>query len=60
MLSFYFYRGTSQVEPAEEAIERSLEAGLPSLLLTPLYWLEEDVSDVFEMPLKPLLLQYGM
>lgn len=60
MLSLYFYRGTSQVEPAEEAIERSLEAGLPPLLLTPLYWLEEDVSDAFERHLKPLLLQYGM
>jgi len=41
-------------------IEKSLTAGLPPQLLTPLYWLEKDLPDLFVKYVKPLLLRYNV
>ncbi len=58
MLSAYYYRGRFHIEETRAAIEQSLTKGLPPILLTPLYWLEKDLPDVFVNYAKPLLLRY--
>jgi hypothetical protein len=45
MLAAYYYRGQTHMEVTEQAIERALEMDVPPVLLTPLYWLEQDVPD---------------
>ena len=55
-----YYRGQSHAEEAVTMIERSLSAGLPPMLLTPLYWLEKDRPDLFVKYARPLLLQEGV
>jgi len=55
-----YYRGLSSAEEAVNIIEQSLALGLPPVLLTPLYWLEEDRPDLFAKYLRSLLLQYEM
>ena len=54
----YYYKGRYQ--KAVEAIEKSLELGLPPILLTPLYWQENDRRDFFEQYARPLLAQYDI
>jgi tetratricopeptide (TPR) repeat protein len=58
MLSSYYYLGSYQ--KIREALEKSLEEGLPTMLLTPLYWLENDRPDFFEKYVKPLLERYDV
>jgi len=43
---------------AFEALEKSLELGLPPYLLRPLYWLQKDRKEFFEEYAKPLLVRY--
>ena len=58
ILLAYYYRGRSHAGEALTLIEKSLTLGLPPPLLTPLYWLEKDIPDLFVKYLRPLLLQY--
>jgi hypothetical protein len=58
MISAYYYQGREQL--ASESIEMALTLGLPPILLTPLYWLENDRPDFFENYASPLLQQYGI
>ena len=58
MICAYYYQGRYQL--AREAIEKALDLKMPPLLLTPLYWLEEDRPDFFQQYAKPLLEEYGM
>jgi tetratricopeptide (TPR) repeat protein len=58
MLCAYYYQGRHQV--VVELIEKSLELDLPPALLTPLYWLKNDRSNLFMKHLKSLLAQYDM
>ncbi len=56
----YFWRGVahaslSQNEDTKVAIEKSLELGLPPVLLTPLRWLEQDRPDFYIKYVVPLL-----
>ena len=60
MLLAYYYRGQPSAEETVRMIERSLAMNLPPILLTPLYWLEEDRHDLFEKYIRPLLLQYDI
>ena len=62
ILATYYYRGRThgEVEVTEQAIEQALEMDLPPVLLTPLYWLEQDVPDMFEWFAKPLLEKYNV
>ncbi len=43
---------------AQEWINRALEAGLPPILLIPLYWLKHDRSEFFHSVAQPLLTYY--
>ncbi len=52
------YLGRNSV--AIEAIEKALEVELPPILLTPLYWLEQDRPDFFREYAGPLLAKYGV
>jgi tetratricopeptide (TPR) repeat protein len=60
MLTAYYHRGQTHVEVAQQAVEKALELGLPPVLLTPLYWLEQDVPEAFERFAKGLLEKYGV
>jgi tetratricopeptide (TPR) repeat protein len=60
ILAAYYYRGRTHLEVTEQGIERALEMDMPPVLLTPLYWLEQDVPDMFERFAKPLLEKYKM
>jgi len=60
MLLAYYYRGLHHSEEAMDSIEQSLAVGLPPVLLTPLYWLEKDLPDLFVKYTKPLLLRYDV
>lgn len=51
---------TGETEIARQAIERSLELGLPPLLLTPLYWLKSLRPDFFELHAVGLLQRSGL
>lgn len=55
MLHIYYYQGQSHDNETIELFEKALELGLPPVLLTPLYWLEQDNPDFFERCAKPLL-----
>ncbi len=39
---------------------QALEAGLPPVLLTPLYWLEQDRPEIYQSCAVPFLVQYGI
>jgi len=60
MLSAYYHQARSQESSALEAITQSLQAGLPPVLLAPLYWLEQDRPAFFAVHLKPLLAEHGV
>jgi len=45
-------------EDAKVAIQKALELGMPSDLLTPLNWLKEDDPDFYEKYATPLLARY--
>ncbi|HEY6285729.1 MAG TPA: tetratricopeptide repeat protein, partial [Ktedonobacteraceae bacterium] len=60
MLIAYYYRGLHHAQEAMDMIERSLAAGLPPVLLTPLYWLEKDIPNLFVQYARPLLLRYDV
>jgi tetratricopeptide (TPR) repeat protein len=51
---------TGEPEVARQAIERSLELGLPPLLLVPLSWLQVAHADFFEMYGRDLLQRFGV
>jgi tetratricopeptide (TPR) repeat protein len=52
------YLGRSTV--AMEFIERALQIGLPPMLLTPLFWLEQDHLHFYQEYAEPLLKRYGL
>lgn len=58
MLSAYYYQGQSSAGKTKTLIEKSLQLGLPPILLTPLYWLEKDRPKIFESCAELLLLKY--
>jgi tetratricopeptide (TPR) repeat protein len=58
MLCAYFYKERHRL--AIEAIDKSLEVGLPPVLLAPLHWLEEDRPIFFEWYAISLLEKYGV
>lgn len=58
MLRAYYYQKGEQM--AVDAVEGSLERGLPPLLLLPLYWLEKDRPSFFEKYAMPLLQKYDV
>jgi tetratricopeptide (TPR) repeat protein len=60
MLSAYYHQARSQETITLAAIERSLQVGLPPVLLTPLYWLEHERPAFFVAHLKPLLAAHGL
>jgi hypothetical protein len=60
MLHAYYYQGKSQDKEAMAAIERSLNLGLPPILLTPLFWLEKERPDFFKKHIRPLLEHCGL
>jgi hypothetical protein len=60
MLLAYYYRGLPHGDQVMTMIEQSLAAGLPTQLLTPLYWLEKDLPDLFVKYVRPLLLRYDV
>jgi tetratricopeptide (TPR) repeat protein len=45
---------------ATQAIMQALEAGLPPILLTPLYWLEQERPEIYQSCAVPFLVQYGV
>ena len=55
---FHAYLGQDSI--AAEAINRALEAGLPPILLTPLYWLEQDRPQFYLKYASPLLILYDI
>jgi tetratricopeptide (TPR) repeat protein/GTPase SAR1 family protein len=61
----YFWKGVfcaylGQEAEATQAIMQALEAGLPPILLTPLYWLEQERPEMYQSCAVPFLLQYGV
>jgi hypothetical protein len=60
MLYFYYRQWQRYADEAIQAIEKSLEVGLPPVLLTPLYWLEKDRPEVFVSYAQPLLDGMGL
>ena len=58
MLCAYYYQKGDQ--RAIDAVEGSLERGLPPLLLLPLYWLGKDRPSFFEKYAMPLLKKYNV
>ena len=55
-----YHTTPSDAKDAIESIQQALVLGLPSILLTPLYWLEHDRPDWFSQYARPLLDQYGV
>ena len=53
-----YYRRLPHADEVMSMIEQSLQTGLPPQLLTPLYWLEKDLPDLFVKYARPLLLRY--
>jgi hypothetical protein len=47
-------------ETAIKSIEQALKAGLPPILLTPLYWLEQDSPNFYQEYAEPLLKRYEL
>ena len=60
ILRAYYYRRQSHDKETMVAIEKALELAMPPVLLTPLYWLEQDHPDFFARCARPLLERYGM
>jgi tetratricopeptide (TPR) repeat protein len=60
MLSVYYHHTKSQETITLAAIEQALQLNLPPVLLTPLYWLEQDRPAFFAIYIKPLLAAHGM
>jgi tetratricopeptide (TPR) repeat protein len=58
MLRAYYYQ--TGYHMTIDAIEKSLERGLPPLLLLPLYWLEQERSGFFEKYALPLLKKHDV
>src|SRR5712672_3036064 len=54
----YAYLGQSTV--AMESIEQALRADLPPILLTPLFWLEQDSPNFYQEYAEPLLKRYEL
>ncbi len=54
------YAYLSQSTVAVESIEQALQAGLPPILLTPLFWLEQERPQFYQEYAEPLLRQYGL
>ena len=52
--------GLGRDATAMESIEQALKAGLPPILLTPLYWLEQDSPNFYQEYAEPLLKRYGL
>lgn len=59
MLCAYYYPG-GKYHASEEAIEKALDEGMPTILLTPLFWLEKDRPEFFEQYARQLLEKYGV
>jgi tetratricopeptide (TPR) repeat protein len=60
----YFWKGMAhaflgQEEEAIAAVEKSLELGLPPVLLAPLRWFEQERPDFYEKYVIPLLAKYA-
>jgi tetratricopeptide (TPR) repeat protein len=60
MLAAYYYRRLQYIFVIADSINQALVAGLPPVLLTPLYWLETDLPDLFAQYARPLLQKYGV
>lgn len=63
--TFYFWTGMlfaylGQYKEAIKAFTQALEAGLPPILLTPLYWFEYDHLEAYKICAVPLLTQYNI
>src|SRR5205085_2412691 len=61
----YFWKGLfcaylGQEAEATQAIIQALEARLPPVLLTPLYWLEQIRPEMYQAIAVPFLVQYGV
>jgi len=56
MMCAYLDRSTT----AMESIEQALRAGLPPLLLTPLFWLEQENLHFYQKYAEPLLKRHGL
>ena len=61
----YFWKGLfcaylGQNAEATQAVTQALEAGLPPVLLTPLYWLEQERPEMYQSCAEPFLAQYGV
>jgi len=61
----YFWQGLfcaylGQDTEGTQAIRQALEAGLPPVLLTPLYWLEQERPEMYQAVAVPFLVQYGV
>ncbi len=51
---------TALEQAAMESIEQALQIGLPSLLLTPLFWLEQENSHFYQEYAEPLLKRHEL
>ncbi len=61
----WFWKGMmcaylGQSTAAMESIEQALQADLPPILLTPLFWLEQECQPFYQEYAEPLLKQYGL
>jgi tetratricopeptide (TPR) repeat protein len=55
-----YYQGLPHADEAISMIQQSLTVGLPPQLLTPLYWLEKALPDLFVKYARPLLFRYNV
>ncbi len=60
MLMLYYYQRASSCEEAVRIIRHALTLGLPPVLLTPLYSLQEDRPDTFVRYVRPLLIEFAV
>jgi len=60
MLMLYYYQRASSCEEAVQMIRHALALGMPPVLLTPLYSLQEDRSDTFARYVRPLFAAFSM
>ena len=54
------YASMDQAEEAMDAIEKTLELGLPPILLTPLRWFEQERPDFYQKYIVPLMKRYDL
>lgn len=54
------YASLGQDFEAKAALDRSLELGLPPILLSPLRWFEQDRPEFYAQYAKPLLIGFGL